>query len=157
MLEELNKDKKFNKLVEKHIISIIEHLFDTNYHFGVLCRIDHVEFDPQLAEDIRAEFRPLTLFFLAGYTFESARIDKTHLYFEAGFGSENQGAQVAVPIQDIIQIIIDETPIFVNSTAKFTPIAEANNEIEDDSGARENSFAALMSNPDNQKLIKKKK
>ena len=157
MLAELSKDKKFSQMIAKQMISIIKHLFENNYHFGVLCRIDHITFSPELADDIRKEFRPLTLFFLAGYTFESASVDNDYLYFEAGFGPENLGAQVCVPIKDIIQIIIDETPIFVNSTAKHTP--EASTEVMDENlaGARENSFAALMSKPENQKLYKKKK
>ena len=155
MLDQLNNDQKFSKLISKHIISIMTHLFENNYHFGVLCRIDHVTFSPDLSEELKAEFRPLTLFFLSGYTFESARIDSDNLYFEAGFGSSDQGSLVSVPLQDIIQIILDETPIFVNSTTKFSPLIEK--EIPEDMDARDNSFAALMANPENQKLAKKKK
>jgi hypothetical protein len=154
MLAELNKDKKFTQMIAKQIVAIINHLFDHNYHFGVLCRIDHVTFSPELSDDIKKEFRPLTLFFLAGYTFESASIDNDYLYFEAGFGPENLGSQVSVPIKDIIQIIIDETPIFVNSTTKHVPDPSAENSTEETTEARENSFAALMSNPENQKLFK---
>jgi len=157
MLSELHNDKQFSKIISSHIISIIKHLFESNYHFGVLCRIDHVEFSPELSEEIQAEFRPLTLFFLAGYTFESAKIDDECLYFEAGFGPDNLGAQVCVPLKDIIQIIIDETPVFVNSTTKFVPEDSIEEISEEESGARESSFAALMSNPENQKLMKKKK
>ncbi len=144
-------------MIKKHIISILGHMFENNYHFGVLCRIDHVTFNPELSEEIKAEFRPLTLFYLAGYTFESARIEADHLSFEAGFGPDNIGSEVSVPLADIIQIIVDETPIFVNSTAKFTA-AEAKAQLNiDQSTARESSFEALMSNPENQKLIKKRK
>ena len=157
MLSDLHNDKEFSKLITSHIVSIITHLFENNYHFGILCRIDHVDFSPELAADIKAEFRPLTLFFLAGYTFESAKVDKDNLYFEAGFGPDNLGAQVCVPLKDIIQIIIDETPIFVNSTTKYVPATSQEKSTPENEGARENSFAALMSNPDNQKLMKKKK
>jgi hypothetical protein len=155
MLDQLNNDKKFSKLISKHVIDIMSHMFENNYHFGVLCRIDHVTFAPDLSDELKAEFRPLTLFFLSGYTFESARIDSDYLYFEAGFGSSDQGSLVSVPLQDVIQIILDETPIFVNSTSKFSPTVEK--ELPEESGARENSFAALMANPENQKLAKKKK
>ena len=158
LLAQLNNDKKFSKLISKHIITIIKHLFENDYHFGVLCRIENVNFSPELSEEIQAEFRPLTLFFLAGYTFESARIDDDFLYFEAGFGPDNLGSQVSVPIRDIIQIILEETPIFVNSTTKFN-IENNTKKVDDneDDNARENSFAALMSNPENKKLLKKKK
>lgn len=157
MLSDLHNDKAFSKLISSHIVSIISHLFENNYHFGILCRIDHVDFSPELSEEIIAEFRPLTLFFLAGYTFESARVDKDNLYFEAGFGPDNLGAQVCVPLKDIIQVIIDETPIFVNSTTKYVPQSTQDKSTAESEGARENSFAALMANPDNQKLMKKKK
>ena len=158
LLTQLNNDKKFSKLISKHIVSIITHLFEHNYHFGVLCRIENVSFSPELSAEIQAEFRPLTLFFLAGYTFESARIDNDFLYFEAGFGPDNLGSQVSVPIKDIIQVILDETPVFVNSTTKFNN-ENSTEEVDssEDANARENSFAALMSNPENQKLLKKKK
>lgn len=155
MLDSLNNDKKFSEIISKHIHTIMNHLFDNNYHFGVLCRIDHVIFNPDLSEELKEEFRPLTLFFLSGYTFESAKIDKDYLYFEAGFGSSDQGSLVTVPLKDIIQVILDETPIFVNSTTKYEEVQETSE--PEDGQARENSFAALMSNPENKKLIKKKK
>ena len=156
MLSELSHDKVFEKLLKKHIVSIIEHLLSNNYHFGVLCRIDNVSFTPQLDENIQAEFRPLTLFFLAGYTFETAHMTQDHLIFEAGFGPDNIGSEVTVPLLDVIQIIVDETPIFVNSTSKVSQQA-ANVETTGSDEARENSFEALMANPENQKLAKKKK
>lgn len=157
MLSDLNKDKNFEKLIKKHLIDILAHLFDTNIHFGILCRIDHVTFEPDLSDEIKADFRPLTLFFLAGFTFESAQITEDHLVFEAGFGAENFGALVSVPLLDIIQVILEETPIFVNSTSKATAEDRAPiiNEANDD--ARESSLNALMSNPENLELMKKRK
>ena len=156
MLSELSKDVGFEKLTKRHIVSNLTHLLDNNYHFGVLCRIDNVSFSPDLSDELKADFRPLTLFFLAGYTFESAHITKDTLLFEAGFGADNMGSQVSVPLLDIIQIIVDETPIFVNSTAKADRQEEVKeDQVQDD--ARENSFEALLSNPDNMKLMKKRK
>ncbi|MDH5464645.1 MAG: hypothetical protein OEW60_03390 [Thiovulaceae bacterium] len=156
MLSELSHDKVFEKLLKKHIVSIIDHLLSNNYHFGVLCRIDNVTFSPLLDDNIQAEFRPLTLFFLAGYTFETAHMTQEHLIFEAGFGSDNTGSEVSVPLLDVIQIIVEETPIFVNSTSKVSQKA-ANVESPDSEKARDTSFEALMSNPENQKLLRKKK
>ena len=157
MLSELSKDAGFETLTKRHIVSILTHLLDNNYHFGVLCRIDNVHFNPDLSDELKADFRPLTLFFLAGYTFESAHITKDSLSFEAGFGSDNIGAEVTVPLLDVIQIIIDETPIFVNSTAKAD-----GQEVEEilsvqENGARESSFEALLANPENMKLLKKRR
>lgn len=155
MLSELSKDIGFEKLTQRHIVSIISHLLENNYHFGVLCRIDNVTFSPDLSADIKAEFRPLTLFFLAGYTFESAVMTKNSLVFEAGFGQDNLGSEVEVPLLDVIQIIVDETPIFVNSTAKSGQETKREPK-EQDEEARENSLDALMANPENMKLLKKR-
>ena len=156
MLTEISSDKGFEKLIKNNIIAMLSYLFDQNYNFGVLCRIDHVTFDPDLTTELKQEFRPLTLFFLAGYTFESAVISGEHLIFEAGFGADNLGSRVTVPLLDIIQIIIDETPIFVNSTAKAETGSQKPEEEAVQESARESSFEALMSNPENQKFLKKK-
>lgn len=156
MLVELGNDKGFEKLIKQHIIAIMSHLFAHDYNFGVLCRIDHVTFEPDLSDKLKSEFRPLTLFYLAGYTFESALIEEDVLEFEAGFGAENIGSRVRVPLLDIIQIIVHETPIFVNSTAKAKKSPAASKQETHEKEARENSFEALMSNPENQRFLKKK-
>ncbi|KIM11221.1 MAG: hypothetical protein KU37_06135 [Sulfuricurvum sp. PC08-66] len=160
MLQHLTNDKQFEKLIKKHLLATMEYLFGHNIPFGVLCRIDHVTFEPPLEARIKADFRPLTLFFLAGYTFESAYIEGEYLSFEAGFGSDNTGSHVTVPLLDIIQIIVDETPIFVNSTARAkNPAAHAETTAapspQATKSARESSLEALMSNPENQKFFKK--
>lgn len=156
MLSELSHDKAFEKLTKRHIIAIIEHLLGNNYHFGILCRIDHVTFMPDLSTEIKDEFRPLTLFYLAGYTFETAHMNGENLVFEAGFGPDNLGSQVSVPLLDIIQIIVEETPIFVNSTAK-SQAKTVEPQSNDAENARESSMEALMANPENQKFINRKK
>jgi hypothetical protein len=95
----------------------------------------------------------MTLFYLAGYTFESARIDQDSLIFEAGFGHENIGSYVTVPFLSIVQIIIDDTPAFVNLALpqERQPIVN----VEKSEGVQ-NSMSALLANPENQKFLKKK-
>ncbi len=158
MLSHLSKDPKFAKIIKKHLIEVMSHLFENNIHFGILCRIEHVTFNPDLSDEIKEGFQSLTLFYLAGFTFESAHISEEYLIFEAGFGAQNQGAIVSVPLLDIIQIIIDETLIFVNSTAKSDILGSKPVDAEEkQSEARESSLNALMSNPENAKLFKKRK
>ena len=82
MLYDVLKDRSFANLMQKHIIEILTNLFDQNQNFGILCKIETLTFDPPLPADITAEFRPMTLFFLAGYTFESARIENNNVIFE---------------------------------------------------------------------------
>jgi hypothetical protein len=154
MLFDIIKNDNFTELMGKHIQELLIFLFEQDQNFGILCKIEHLGFDPELPEHISSEFRPMTLFYLAGYTFESARIDDDILIFEAGFGSENIGSLVSVPLLSIMQIIIDETPIFVN-LATMQEKAK-NKEPLSEHGVRD-SMAAFLSNPENQKFIKNKK
>jgi hypothetical protein len=154
MLYDIVKNDTFLNLMRSHIEDLISHLFEQDQNFGILCKIEHLSFDPELPAHIKEEFRPMTLFFLAGYTFESARIERGHLIFEAGFGSENIGSFVTVPLLSIMQIIIDETPIFVNLAS---PKEEAKNQQTDHQKGVENSMSAFLSNPENQKFFKNKK
>ena len=153
MLDKVINDKKFAYLMQKNIQEMIIHFFEREQNFGILCKIDNIHFDPPLPADINAEFRPLTLFFLAGYTFETARVESDVLIFEAGFGSENFGSVVTVPLLSIMQIIVDETPVLIN-LANSDVIVEVQKE-EIDEGGIENSMASFLSNPENSKFLKK--
>ena len=152
MLENIIEDKEFSQLMQKSIQDLIVHFFEKEQNFGILCKIEEAMFEPSLPESINAEFRPLTLFFLAGYTFETARIEGSMLVFEAGFGSENFGSVVTVPLLSIMQIIVEETPVLIN-LATYREKVVVKKEV--DSGGVENSMASFLSNPENSKFIKK--
>lgn len=152
MLENIIEDKEFALLMQKNIQDLIIHFFEREQNFGILCKIEDAIFEPSLPESIESEFRPLTLFFLAGYTFETARIENGILIFEAGFGSENFGSVVSVPLLSIMQVIVDETPVFINIST-YTEKRVVKKEV-DDNGV-ENSMASFLSNPENSKFIKK--
>ncbi|RUM65638.1 MAG: hypothetical protein DSZ03_02445 [Sulfurimonas sp.] len=151
MLIDIVKDDGFGSLMDKHIEELLLYLFEQNQNFGILCKIEHVTFEPSLPEHIRDEFRQMTLFFLAGYTFESARLEEGYLSFEAGFGSENVGSVVTLPLLGIMQIIVDETPVFVN----LASVKEGKKEPREIPTGVNNSMASFLSNPENQKFIKK--
>jgi len=151
LLENIIQDEDFAALMKKNMQDLILLFFQKEQNFGILCKIEDVTFNPQLPDDINSEFRPLTLFFLAGYTFETARIEDEYLIFEAGFGSDNFGSVVSVPLLSIIQVIVDETPVLINLAI------ETNNEKKeqkiDESGVK-NSMASFLSNPENSKFLK---
>ncbi len=151
MLYEMIKDEKYTALMNQHIQELLVFLFEQEQNFGILCKIEHLTFEPELPEHIRSEFRPMTLFFLAGYTFESARLEEGMLFFEAGFGEENVGSFVQVPLLSIMQIIVDETPIFVNLSS---PKEMVSNKAPQRENGIDNSMASFLSNPENQKFIK---
>ena len=153
MLENIIDDKDFAALMQKNIQDIIIHFFSKEQNFGILCKIGDISFSPELPADINAEFRPLTLFFLAGYTFETAKIEDNNLLFEAGFGPSNFGSLLSVPILSIMQVIIDETPVLIN-LANYQNDAEVFKDTSN--GGVENSMASFLSNPENSKFLKGK-
>lgn len=155
MLDNLVQDRDFAKLMRKNIEELIALFFAKEQNFGILCKIEDVRFDPELPDSLEAEFRPLTLFFLAGYTFESAYIENDCLIFEAGFGQENFGSVVSVPLLSILQVIVDETPVLIN-LSNLQELAEptnASNSDLDEEGV-ENSMASFLANPENSKFLK---
>lgn len=152
MLDNVIEDKNFAKVMQKNIQNLIIYLFEKDEHFGVLCKIDQITFEPPLPKEISAEFRSMTLFFLAGYTFDTATILDDNLVFEAGFGTDNFGSIVTVPLLGIVQIIIDETPLLIN-LANYKKEKKAVKKV--DNGGVENSMASFLSNPENSKFLKK--
>ena len=154
MLESLTNNKEFAQLMQKHTQEVIIHFFKEEQNFGILCKIEDVEFSPSLPQDIVTEFRPLTLFFLAGYTFETAHIKDDYLTFEAGFGVENFGSMVSVPLYSIMQIIVDETPVLINLSNR--KIEQKPKKAVDKKGV-EDSMASFLSNPENSRFMKDKK
>ncbi len=151
MLEKIIHDRDFTQLMKKNIQDLIILLFEKEQNFGILCKIEEITFYPELPDDIKSEFRPLTLFFLAGYTFETAKIEDDMLVFEAGFGSDNFGSVVSVPLLSIIQVIIDETPILINLAVENKE--EKKSEKIDKKGVK-NSMESFLSNPENSKFLK---
>jgi len=153
LLENVIENENFAKIMQKSIENLIIHFFQEEQNFGVLCRIEEISFNPPLPESINSEFRPLTLFFLAGYTFETAHIADEMLVFEAGFGSENFGSVVSVPLLSIMQLIVDETPVLINlAVDKKEQIQEVKKEV--DNQGVQNSMASFLNNPENSKFIK---
>ncbi|MBL0708942.1 MAG: hypothetical protein JJW00_07845 [Sulfurimonas sp.] len=152
MLDSTIDDSDFSKLMQKHIQEFIIHFFHKEQNFGVLCSIEDVFFEPKLPKNIADDFRPLTLFFLAGYTFESAHIQDDYLVFEAGFGADNFGSIVSVPLTSILQVIVDETPLLINlATHKIEDVPK----VKASPKGIQDSMASFLSNPENSKFINK--
>ena len=141
----LLEDKNFFKIMLIQIRNILEFLLEKNQTFGVLAYIEKIEFLDTLPDDAKEQLKPLSMFYLSGYTLSSALIDNKYFSFEAGFGKENVGIIVKIPLLSIYQIIIEDIPILINS-AKVKE--ERKNNIE-------NSIKALLSKPENKEFFKK--
>ena len=155
-MENLFKNKKFEQLLKNHCREILFFLIQRKVNFSIICKIDCVKFEPELPSEIAQNFGELTVFILAGYTFESLEIDEHNLYFEAGFGSENLGSFVTAPLDCIVQIILpnqDNFPsdfcVYINLLATY---ASPNN--KEDSEGITRSMKALLSNYRNQRFKK---
>ena len=143
---------EYKTLMQSHILQTIEYLFKKNQEFAVACEIKDISFSPQLPKDIKESFNDTVLFILSGYTFESAGIDKEYFTFEAGFGPDNFGATVTVPLLAIKQIMLGENPIVFNLSRY-----EKEEESQKKKTSSKTSMEALLNNPENMKLLKKKK
>lgn len=150
MLEDLLGSEEFHGVMKKHAKEVLELLLKRGVNFSILTNIADVTFDPPLPVEISQNFKPITMFFLAGYTFESTQLYNGKISFEAGFGSDNFGSLVSLPIEAILQIIIEEIPVFINLSTPPKSVVK----VPKENGLKR-SMEALMSNPNNQKLIKK--
>ena len=142
-------DSDFNHLMSEHIKENLDLLLAKNKEFAILVNITEVEFEPKLPAHIQSSFKPLTLFAIAGYTFETFEIYDDYVLFEAGFGEENFGSVLKIPYHCIIQIIVDDTPIFINLSRKIDPKKQQSKV--------KRSQNIFLSNPENQKYLKKRK
>jgi hypothetical protein len=138
---------EYKALMQEHITNTIGYLFSKDQEFAIACEVKHITFDPVLPSDILEGFKETVLFVLSGYTFESAKLEGEYFSFEAGFGNENFGSTVTMPLLAIKQVIVGEHPIVLN-LAHPTPKVEQ---------SKKSSMEALLNNPENKKLLKKKK
>jgi hypothetical protein len=84
-----------------------------------------------------------SLFILSNYTYTTVEIDDDYLTFEAGFGNENFGSVVKIPLFAIFQIVVEESILYLNSVAtveKFNKIT------------KRSSFDVFKNNPNNKKF-----
>ena len=141
---------QYKKLMKAHILATIEYMFDNNQEFGVACEVSEVIFEPDLPVELKESLPEITIFVLANYSFESASVTHTDISFEAGFGTENFGSLVTIPLLAIKQLFVAEYPILINISSSRDEANEEEVEVID-------SMAALLKNPENAKLLKKKK
>jgi len=152
MLFTLLNERSFQEMMNRHISDTLLYLLENDQPFGLLCNLKYVTFDPPLPEEIYNNLNDITLFMIAGYTFESFTIEDDFLFFEAGFGTQNFGSLVSMPLLAILQLLVEETPIFINMAQPIT-----NFELEDDekdTGIK-NSLENFLNNPENKKFLKK--
>ena len=151
MLIDMVKEEEFQEMMEAHLRDMMGYLLDSEQPFGLLCNLEHVTFDPPLPEEIATNLQDLTLFMIAGYTFESFAIDEDRPFFEAGFGPQNFGSVVSMPLLAVLQVLVEETPILINM-AQPRP----DHRLKQADSGIQSSLETFLSNPENRKFFKKK-
>ncbi len=148
MIDEVLDSKSFAELMKKHIYEVMELLLKDGVEFSVAAEIEHISFSPELPKEIVEGFAPISLFVLAGYTYESLILERDHITFEAGFGKENIGSFVTIPLLAIRHILLNDLVIAVN-------MATFRDDKYIDESEIEHSMDIFLSNPENEKIIKK--
>jgi len=143
----LFQTQEYKALMQEHIANTIGYLFSKDQEFAIACEVKHIDFDPMLPSEILESFNDTVLFVLSGYTYETAKLEGEYFSFEAGFGHENFGSTVTMPLLAIKQVIVGEHPIVLN-------LAHPSPKVEQ---SKKSSMEALLNNPENKKLLKKKK
>ena len=140
---------EYRAIMEEHISKTLAYLFEKEQEFAIVCEVKHLTFTPELPSEIQETFKDTVLFVLSGYTFQSAKVEEGRFLFEAGFGSDNFGSTVSMPLLAIKQLFVSDTPVVINHAeiALTAPSREA---------STKNSMEALLSNPENKKFLKKK-
>nr|WP_317403289.1 hypothetical protein [uncultured Helicobacter sp.] len=155
---------QFKSVMNAHTRDILQFLLNNGVNFNILCDMKKASFSPQLPEHITSTFNEITLFVLAGYTFESIELHEGCMSFEAGFGNENIGSIVSVEYEGIVQILLHdndllrEIPLFTNvSHPCFYNFSEEElQEIESiQREGLEQSNLAFALNPENDRFFKK--
>ena len=145
MIKNIIENEEYKDLVEKQIKENILFLLEKNQEFSITANIEPITFTPELPAVIKSHMNKFSLFILSNYTYTTIQIDDEYMSFEAGFGNENFGSVVKIPLYANYQIIVDESILYLNSVATV----EKFNQIK-----KRSSFDVFKNNPNNKKFDK---
>jgi hypothetical protein len=139
---ELFKKDSYKDLVIANCYNTLDVLLKEGLDFSIATYTNIIDFNPPIPSEI-IEFDESALFTIAGFTKESAILNKNNLSIETGFGRENYGSVLTIPLEAIMQIFTGEDILHISY---YEPVVK----VELD------SMELLLNNPENQKLLKKK-
>jgi len=147
MINSIINNDDYKALSKKQIKEVINFLLKNSQEFAVTANVKGVSFEPQLPASILDKLSTFSLFVLSNYTYSTVELSDEYLTFEAGFGKENFGALVKIPLLAIFQIIIGESILYINS------IATTDNFVQKEELVKK-SIDVFKNNPKNKNLIK---
>jgi hypothetical protein len=137
--DSIYKRLEYKELAIKNNYNTLEFLLNSSSEFSIVCYTDVVEFNPPVPSSI-IEFDNLTLFNIANYTLESASLDEKSFTIETGFGAQNFGSLLTIPLEAIYQIIYKNDLLCINYYKPKVP---------------KSSMEIFLNNPENLKLLRK--
>jgi hypothetical protein len=140
---------EYTEIMHSHMSKVIHYLFAKNCDFSIACEVEHITFSPELPAKLSESFNDVVLFVLTGYTRESANFEEGYFSFEAGFGSENFGSRLILPLLSIKQIFVEDSPIILNFI-DYGAINKPQESIQ--KASAKTSMEALLNNPKNKHL-----
>lgn len=143
MINNIIEDENYKTLVSSQIKDTIQFLLDKNLEFAITVNVEGTSFEPKLPEATHNQLAKFSLFVLANYTYSTIELTDSYVSFEAGFGSENFGSVVKVPLHSVFQIVVEESILFVNSVATVDKFNES---------SKEKSLNIFKNNPNNKKF-----
>jgi hypothetical protein len=154
MIYNIIEDIDYKDMVEDQIFEVLGYLLNKKSEFSLTANIKGVKFNPQIPESISANFQHFTLFTLANYTYTTIELSDTHISFETGFGAENFGSVVTIPLYAIFQIVINESILFLNPTATVEKyFIKKEPKLRKDEDQKTRSMNAFTMNKKNKKLL----
>ena len=143
MINDIIESEEYKQLVEIQLKETILFLLNKNQEFSITANIAPISFEPELPRTIKEQMHKFSLFILSNYTYTTVQVDNEYISFEAGFGNENFGSVVKIPLHAVFQIIVDESILYINSLAT---VEKFNKDL------KKNSFDVFKNNPNNKKF-----
>ncbi len=146
MISEVIESVDFKNFMIKQIREMINYLLDRSSEFAITVNINGATFNPNLPTSIEKKLSKFSLFVLSNYTYTTIKIDDEIISFEAGFGSENFGSTVTIPLESIFQIVIEDSILLIN------PVATVEKFNTNTKASLHKSLNVFKNNPNNKKF-----
>ncbi|WP_419765960.1 MAG: hypothetical protein ACNI28_04670 [Arcobacter sp.] len=146
MVSDVIESNDFKNIMIKQIHEMINFMLERDSEFAITVNVEGATFSPTLPTSIEKKLSKFSLFVLSNYTYSTIKIDDKFVSFEAGFGTENFGSTVTIPLEAIFQIVIEDSILLINpvaTVAKFNDSSKA---------SLNKSINVFKNNPNNQKF-----
>lgn len=143
MIKDIIENEDYKDLVSKQVKEVMDFLLLNDKEFSITGNLDAITFEPELPDVIKTQLPKYPLFILSNYTYSTIALNEEYITFEAGFGNENFGSIVKVPLQSVFQVILDESILFLNPVATVEKFNK---------NRKSNSMNVFKNNPNNKKF-----